>query len=84
MQDDNGHFEERLHYHVLEDTEAATVWENVSTDNSEWKVIQNRWILNVFKIPSHFICMLLLCTREIYDKNLCINKFKRGILINIK
>lgn len=48
-QDDNGHFEERLHHQVLKDTKASTVWENVSTDNSELKVIQNSWILSFFK-----------------------------------
>lgn len=49
----------RLHHHVL-NTEAATMWENVSTDNSELKVIQNSWILNVFKYLNTLFAYFLL------------------------
>lgn len=64
-QDDNRHFEERLHHHVLKDTEVATVYENVSTDNSELKLIQNSWILNVFKyLNTVFVYFFIINKRD--------------------
>lgn len=37
-QDDNGHFEEKTALPLLKDTEAATVWENVSIHNTELSI----------------------------------------------